>query len=114
MEEKLRARIFISCGQMKDTEEEKIAYQLKDRLYSEEYEPYVAIKEQTTKGLKENIFSMLEKSEYILFIDFKREQLYSSGKKIYRGSLFSNQELAIAAYLEISIIAFQEEEKPPI
>jgi hypothetical protein len=58
----------------------------------------VAIDVQTLQGLKESIFAQLENSEYFIFVDFKRE----------RGSLFSHQELALASYLDIEVLAFQE------
>jgi hypothetical protein len=49
---------------------------------------------------------MLEKSEYYLFIDFRREEL---GSQRFRGSLFSHQELGIATYLKKEhILIFQE------
>jgi hypothetical protein len=72
------------------------------------YEPYIGVQEQTLKGLKENIFDQLGKSEYFIFIDFKREQLTNEKPRVYRGSLFSHQELALASYLEIDVLAFQE------
>ena len=104
-----KARVFISCGQRKNSEEEKIAVGLKEEITKLEFaEPYVAIKEQITKGFKENIFHKLEQSEYFLFIDFKREKIKAKPRRS-RGSLFSNQELAIAAYLDKPILAFQEE-----
>jgi len=103
----LKSRIFISCGQKKDTPEVKIANQIKKKLIELGYDPYVAIEEQTTKGFKQNILKRLENSEYFIFIDFKREEIKATKKK-YRGSLFSNQELAIAAYLDKPIIIFQE------
>jgi hypothetical protein len=72
------------------------------------YDPFVAAKEQTLAGLKENIFRRLEESEYFLFIDFKREALSGPKPVTYRGSLFSHQELALAAFLDKEVIAFQE------
>ena len=63
----------------------------------------------------------MEECEYYLFIDFKREQIIEGSREDlvryvkdksktinHRGSLFSNQELAIATYLTKPIIAFQE------
>jgi hypothetical protein len=44
-----------------------------------------------------------------VFVDFKREQLATSTPTIHRGSLFSHQELALASYLDIPLIAFQED-----
>lgn len=120
METEIKARVFISCGQTRDSEEERIANALKARLERAGFQnPYVAINEQTTSGFKENILSKLEVSEYFIFIDFKREALFSSdniellkdhnGRNVHRGSLFSNQELAIAISQDKRIIAFQED-----
>lgn len=104
----LRARVFISCGQSKSSDEVTIASQIKDRLCELGFDPYVAVQEQTLRGLKENIFEQLSKSEYFVFVDFKREQIDPlSG--VHRGSLFCHQELAIASYLEIPTLAFQEQ-----
>jgi hypothetical protein len=48
----------------------------------------------------------LETSDYFLFIDFKRERIRCPN--IFRGSLFTNQELAIASFLGLESIVFQE------
>ena len=64
-------------------------------------------------GVTDHIFEQIVKSEYFLFIDFKREKL-NTGIRIgdrserHRGSLFSHQELAIAAFLQKEVIAFKE------
>lgn len=103
----MRARVFISCGQSKETDEEQIAHRISERLIALGFDPYVAVEEQTLRGLTENIFEQLRKSEYFVFVDFKRELL--SGTRVHRGSLFSHQELAIASFLDINtIVAFQE------
>jgi hypothetical protein len=119
-ENAIKARIFISCGQ-KDAEEKAIAREIERGLINLGFEPYVAIHKQSTGSVIKNILNSLRDAEYYLFIDFKREQiisLSSKGSKRYnedksrpiycRGSLFSNQELAIATYLGKPIIAFQE------
>ena len=105
-----KSRIFICCGQRRGFDEEKIANELKAKLEEPgyNYEAYVAINDQTTKGFKENILGRLEASEYFIFIDFRREQLTNPEICEYRGSLFANQELAIAVAQEKQIIAFQE------
>jgi hypothetical protein len=100
------ARVFISCGQQKETSEERIALQLAEELKKLGYEPYIAVAEQSLRGVQENIFRRLSESEYLIFIDFKREKLESG---YHRGSLFSHQELALATYLGIEILAFREE-----
>ena len=59
MNNKVRARVFISCGQQRDTVEEKIADEIRAKLDSMGFESYVAVTEQTLKGVKENILSSL-------------------------------------------------------
>lgn len=101
-----RARVFISCGQAKGTDEEGIAAEIARRVDELGFDPYIAIQEQTLRGLKANIFARLKNSEYYLFIDFKRERLSDTE---CRGSLFAHQELVLAAYLDIDVLAFQEQ-----
>src|SRR5438552_11625918 len=104
----LRARVFISCGQSKHSDEVETAQKIARRLQELGFDPYIAVEEQTLRGLKENIFSQLEKSEYFVFVDFKREQLAGSDPPVHRGSLFSHQELALASFVDIPVLAFQE------
>ncbi len=66
--------------------------------------PWIATEQQTLNGIKEHIFDTLTDSEYFLFVDFKREQLLNE----HRGSLFSHQELAVASYLGVDVLAFRE------
>jgi hypothetical protein len=102
----IRARVFISCGQQKDSIEVKVAQEIHDLLYDKGFDPYVAIQQQKLTGLRDDIFTKLGDSEYLLFIDFFREKL-PTGE--YRGSLFSHQELAIASYIQIDdVLAFQQ------
>lgn len=113
----LKARVFISCGQRKETEESLIAKEIADKLEEMGFEPYVAVVEQSLKGVKENIFNRLKESEYFVFIDFKRERLYETNgflrafkdTHMHRGSLFSHQELGIATFLDYDVLAFQED-----
>jgi hypothetical protein len=113
-----RARVFISCGQTKDSDELETAHKIHQRLEDLGFDPYIAVDEQTLRGLKENIFPRLQDSEYFVFVDFKREKLAPrshghmgviwSHKLKHRGSLFSHQELALASFLDIDLLAFQE------
>jgi hypothetical protein len=48
------ARIFISCGQNNDTDEARIASEIKIKTQSLGFDPYVAIDVQTLQGLKES------------------------------------------------------------
>ncbi len=101
-----RAKVFISCGQHSPSER-RAAGNIAGMLTELGFDPYVATQEQTLKGLRENIFRNLEDSGYFIFVDFKREQL--ANLQDCRGSLFSHQELALASYLDLDVIAFQEE-----
>jgi hypothetical protein len=111
-----RARVFISCGQTKDSDELETAQKIRERLQTLGFDPYIAVEEQTLSGLKENIFRQLGAAEYFVFVDFKRERLVPHGKPgsvgsskpRHRGSLFSHQELALASYLDLPLLAFQE------
>jgi len=111
----IRARIFISCGQTKDSDELATAKKIRERLYDLGFDPYIAVEEQTLSGLKENIFRQLRDSEYFVFVDFARERLVPRGRRLIwapglqqRGSLFSHQELAVASFLDLPLLAFQE------
>ena len=115
MEGAHRARVFISCGQQKGTDEVEIAHRIFEKLEKMGFEPYIAVGEFSLKSVKENIFRRLGESEYFIFIDFKRERLFKpkngnfEDTSKHRGSLFSHQELAIATFLDIEALAFQEE-----
>jgi hypothetical protein len=101
----LRARVFISCGQ-RDAKEEAFTRVVGPMLCELGYAYYIAIEQHTLQGLKEAIFAFLAETEYFLFVDFKRDAL--NGGPDHRGSLFTNQELAIASYLGIEVLPFQE------
>jgi hypothetical protein len=115
MDSQIRARVFVSCGQQKDSDEVEIAQEIAEKLADMGFDPYIAVTEQSLEGVKENIFRRLSESEYIVFVDFKRDRLAHirngvlSDKGEHRGSLFSNQELAIATYLDTECLAFQEQ-----
>ena len=70
-----RARGFISCGQRKDSDEVDIARTVAEKLRQLGLEPWIASEEQTLDGVKEHIFETLANSEYLIFVDFKREKL---------------------------------------
>jgi hypothetical protein len=104
------AIVFVSCGQNADGGERRIAEAIAEKLRVAGFDPYVAVQVQSLSGLKETIFARLSSSDYFLFIDFRREKLeLGPDAKLFRGSLFSNQELAIASYLGIPVLAFQEQ-----
>jgi hypothetical protein len=86
MEDRLPARVFISCGQSQGTDEVQVAMDIATEFSRLGFDPYVAVEEQCLRGIKENIFHQLETSEYFVFIDFKRE--YVPAKKACRTSFF--------------------------
>ena len=104
----MKAKVFLSCGQSKNSDEPSVAEKIWQRIRDVGFDCYMAVGEQSLLGLRENIFAQLESSDYLVFIDFKREGLKVEGEPIYRGSLFSHQELAIASFLEIPYLILQE------
>ncbi len=102
----MRARVFLSCGQSAEAGEVEIATAIAQRLEALGFDTYIAVQEQSLRGLVENIYSRLRESEYFVFVDFKRELLVDSGE--HRGSLSSHQELAIASFSGLEVLAFQE------
>jgi hypothetical protein len=65
----MKARVFVSCGQNTQNEEIELAKRCGQLLESLGYNPYVAVSEQTLRGVKENIFARLSESEYFLFLE---------------------------------------------
>ena len=111
----MKAKVFLSCGQSKGSDEPRIAEKIQDRIRNLGFDCYMAVAEQSLRGLRENIFAQLESSDYLVFVDFKREELsIPNSKPAWRGSLFSHQELAIASYLEIPALVFQENGVKPL
>ncbi|MFZ3355734.1 MAG: hypothetical protein WA549_03115 [Thermoplasmata archaeon] len=76
------------------------------------FDPYLATREQTLAGLNENMLRRLEESEYFLFVDFTRPLPKKASVRNVRWgfprSLYSHQELAVATYLRLDPLIFQE------
>lgn len=98
------ARVFISCGQRTEREI-GIGKLVEDYFKSNKFETYFAERVHSSEALTENIFKFLRQSEYFVFIDFKREKI---NEEEFRGSLFVNQEIAIATFLRLQGIGFCE------
>lgn len=103
------SKVFISCGQG-DDEERQITSQIKTWLIGQGYNPYVAIETQSIQDVNTSIIGNLKTSDYYIFIDFAREKI---GRKncspIFRGSLFTNQELAVAYMLEFDEVLYLQQ-----
>lgn len=104
MMEAPKSRVFISCGQ-RNQKEKDIGLACKNYLEHKGFTAYFAEEVHSLEALTENIFNHLKHSEYFVFIDFKREEI-ADGK--FRGSVFVNQEIAVAAFLEIETVGFHE------
>jgi hypothetical protein len=105
----MKAKIFLSCGQSKGTDEPELAEKIATRIRELGFDCYFAVFDQSLIGLRESIFRQIETSEYFVFVDFKREKICADGiEPIDRGSLFSHQELGVASYLELPCLVFQE------
>ena len=87
----MKARVFISCGQSND-DEKRVANEVGEILHSRGFDVYIAITVQTILEINQGIIRELRNSDCYLFVNFRREKIEGG----YRGSLFSNQELAIA------------------
>lgn len=99
----MAAKVFISCGQA-TPDETKYAECAKQALAEVGFDPhdiYVATTKHSLRAIVDNIYRQLKSVEYFLFIDFDRD----AGHPF---SVFSHQELAIASFLEIPVLAFQK------
>ena len=99
-----KARVFISCGQRTEREK-RIGSAVEQHFRGRGFDAYFAEKVHSPKALTDHIFRSLEASEYFVFVDFKRDRLPDDD---FRGSLFVNQEFAIATFLEVPGLGFQE------
>lgn len=82
--------MFLSCGQR--PQEREAARGIAAVLEQRGFVVYVAIEAQTILEINRGIIRELKNSDCYLFVNFRRERI---GEE-HRGSLFSNQELAIA------------------
>lgn len=103
-EQQPQARVFISCGQG-SKKEKQLGFACRDYFKSQGYKnPYLAEEVQRLESLTENIFHRLRNSEYAVFIDCRRERVsrwWKFWERKFRGSMFVNQEFAIAAFIPI-------------
>jgi hypothetical protein len=88
------ARVFISCGQREG--ERDVAQAVAGWLTGKGFQPYVALEAQSIQDVNTSIIGELRRSDYYIFIDFRRDPLSGADEGQFRGSLFSHQELAIA------------------
>ena len=102
------SKIFLSCGQSNDRER-RAAARLKDELINQGFDVYVAIRAQSIQDVNSGIINELKRSDYYVFVDFRREKLGGCASREYRGSLFTHQELAIATVSGFERVLFFRE-----
>lgn len=100
------AQIFVSCGQASERER-AFAERLRRVLGDEGFAVYVAIHAQSIEDVNSGIIRQLERSDYYVFIDFRRERI---AEDRFRGSLFTHQELAIAHRSQFEYALFFQEQ----
>ena len=93
----LSRKVFISCGQFHPNERQigKQIKQIIDSKYG--FEGYFAENQQSLDGLTSNIFEALHTSAAFVAVMHRRDQV-SEGR--YRGSVWVEQEIAIAAFMK--------------
>lgn len=96
----LKAQVFISCGQI-TKEEKEIGTTVVKYFEKRGFAPYFAEEVHSPLGLTQNIYDNLRESEYFVCINFNREDSDF-------GSLFVQQELAIASFQNLPLVAFHE------
>lgn len=121
-----KAKLFLSCGQNSSFGEPEWAKQVESKLTELGFEVFYAVEERNGRSLTENIFAELREADYYLFIDFKREEIVQprtrsksrvardKTTKLFRGSLFSHQEFAIACFQGLEMLAFREAGVEPL
>jgi hypothetical protein len=90
----MKSKVFVSCGQRPD--EREVARKVGTLLEGRGFEVYIAVDVQTIHDINAGIIRELKNSDCYLFVNFRREKISRKSGGKYRGSLFSNQELAIA------------------
>ena len=91
-------RVFISCGQR--SQDEVSLGQVIAQLIDENagLEGYFAKDQQSLDGVTRNIFQSIYNSAAFIAVMHRRDRL-PTGEEVYRGSVWVEQEIAIAAFL---------------
>lgn len=112
----MKAKVFISCGQRKDREDEiKFAKEIRNFIKQKGYEPILSSEMQTLQGVNECLIKEMKRADYYLFVDLKREEFKLTEEKCkrdrqkFRGSLYTHQELAWAYLLNLDNVIFLQQ-----
>ncbi|TAK13708.1 MAG: hypothetical protein EPO32_04310 [Anaerolineae bacterium] len=95
-------RVFISCGQ--STEYEKNLGETISRRVKEQtgLDGYFAQNQQSLEGLTQNIFNAIHNADGFIAVMHRRDNL-DGKREEYRGSVWVEQEIAIAAFMVQSL-----------
>jgi len=112
-----KARVFLSSGQKDGSSEVDLILQVK-RYLEEECGFLVTVGTGTNApvGVAEKVLQRLRDADYFILVDFARDTVKpesSTEPEFKRGSLFSEQELAIAVFRGLNFLAFVEKGIPP-
>jgi hypothetical protein len=93
--------IFISCGQFTQ-DEISLGKQISHLIETETpYEAYFAEQQNTLEGLSSHILSALDRAAAFIGVMHERGTIDTpTGEKVTRGSVWVEQELAIAAFIQ--------------
>jgi hypothetical protein len=112
----VQARVFLSSGQIEGTPEVDLVRDLQGRLTDEfKFRVTVGTGTNATTGVAAEVFRRLREAEYFILVDFARGTVTGEppdGATFRRGSLFSEQELAVAIFRGLRYLVFQEEGMP--
>lgn len=107
--------IFVSCGQYTD-QEKNLGKTVCDLLRSHGFDPYFAENQMNLSGLHSNILNKLNECSGLVAIMHPRGIVNAFGKEQTRGSVWIEQEIAIAAFMthclkkDIDVVAFVHED----
>jgi hypothetical protein len=98
--EQTQGVVFISCGQFAEHERD-LGQRLADLIEQyTEYVGYFAQNEQNLGGLSTNILGALEECVGLVVVMHKRGSVETPDRVIERGSVWVEQEIAIAAFIQ--------------
>ncbi len=95
----VRPLVFISCGQSSD-DEKALGHEVESVIRDlTQYEPYFAEAQNSLDGLSANILSALNRCSAFIGVMHRRGDVQTRRNSIVRGSVWVEQELAIAAFI---------------
>jgi len=111
-----KTRVFLSSGQKDGSSEVDLILQVKKYLEDEcGFLATVGTGTNAPVGVAEKVLQRLREADYFILVDFARDTVkpeVSTEPEFKRGSLFSEQELAIAIFRGLNFLVFVEKGIP--